>query len=366
MPRNGGSSTLQPISFVNPASLWFVCRVTLGPIGAPLAGLYGLVTLVRRHAYDHGWLAAAEPGVTTVSVGGLEAGGSGKTPVAGFLLRSFVSAGRSPGLLTRGYGRSSRGPVVRQPGEDPDPARLGDEPAMLVRSGLDVPVAACARRVVGAARLVELGCDTLVLDDGFAHRALARHVDIVVLRGERPLGNGHLLPWGSLREPASSLARASIVWHHFRREAGEPQARLLELAPSAVHVASSGRIVGPQDVAGNDVPVNGQRVVSAAGIARPEDLFDSASRLGLEVVATRAFADHHPFGVADVRGLARLAERARAAAVVVSEKDVVKLAPIWNGPPLWTVGVRVVVHVGIAGLAALLDLSASCLRAANG
>jgi tetraacyldisaccharide 4'-kinase len=345
--------------------LWFLSAVTLGPVGAPFASLYGLVTLIRRLAYDRGWLAAADPGVRTISVGGLEAGGSGKTPVAGFLLRSLVGAGRAPGLLTRGYGRASRGLVVRRVGERADPARLGDEPAMLVRGGLDLPIAACARRVVGAARLVELGCDTLVLDDGFAHRALARHVDIVVLRGEQPLGNGHLLPWGSLREPPSSLGRADVVWHHFRGEPGEARARLVERAPGAVHVASSGRPAGPLDAAGNEVLVSGQRVVAAAGIARPTDLSESASRLGLEVVATRAFADHHRYAAADVRRLAALAEAENAAAVLVTEKDAVKLAPIWRGPPLWTIGVRVLIHAGMEQLAARLGIPAECLLAAE-
>ena len=157
------------------ASLWLVW------VAATLAGLYGLVVCVRRWLYDRGFLASYRAPLWVISVGGLEAGGTGKTPVAGWLLRALLDAQKHPGLLTRGYKRSSVGLSIRVLNTPPDPDTLGDEAAMLVASGLNIPVAACAKRKDAVVPMIQEGCDCLVLDDGFSHRSLVRDCDIVVL-----------------------------------------------------------------------------------------------------------------------------------------------------------------------------------------
>ncbi|MBI3180156.1 MAG: tetraacyldisaccharide 4'-kinase, partial [Deltaproteobacteria bacterium] len=330
----------------------------LGPQWAPLASFYGVWILWRRALYDRGVLGAHDPGAFTVSVGGLEAGGSGKTPVAHLLTRVLAGAGKRVGLVTRGYGRQRRGLVVRETGAAALPAEIGDEAAMLVAAGLDIPVAACGRRVLAARALVRLGCDVLVVDDGFAHRALARHLDVVVLCGERPLGSGHLLPWGSLREPASSLARAHVIWLHFRSGvAGEPPAWLAQVAPKAQVVVSASRPLPTRDARGGVVSLRGVPVVVAAGIARPHELFVAVAAAGARVVATRAWRDHALYTAAHVRELSSLAARHRAAAVVVTPKDAVKLAALWQGPPLWVQDRAVQPVRGHEALAARLGVS---------
>jgi len=337
--------------------------MALGPIAAPLAGLYGAVVLARRAAYDRGWLAVAESPLFTVSVGGLEVGGSGKTPVTGLLLAALKAAGQSVGLLTRGYGRESRGLLVRAPGEPVTPEAIGDEPAMLIGGGLDVPVAACASRLLGARALVEAGCDAAVLDDAFSHRALARHVDIVVLRGESPVGNGHLLPWGTLREPASSLARAQVVWLHFRRGA-TPAPEWLEPYGKA-HVVSEA-IPGPvtDALSREERDVRGRRLLLAAGIARPRDLIDTVEALGGNAAELVPFADHHRFSVTDAAALARRARAGGVDAVAVTAKDAVKLARHWPaGTPLWVVRQRLAIREGAGSLAKFLNIKEKFLHA---
>ncbi len=332
--------------------------VWLGPQWAPLASLYAAWILLRRALYDRGVCKVEAAGAFTVSVGGLEVGGSGKTPVAHLVARAFASAGKQVGLVTRGYGRQSRGLVVRERGAPARPREIGDEAAMLVAAGVDIPVGVCARRVEAARALVQRGCDTLVLDDGFAHRALARHLDVVVLRGERPLGGGHLLPWGTLREPRSSLARAQVIWLHYRSGmAGEPPPWLRAAAPRALWVASVARPLPPCDLHRRPVSLAGTPVVVAAGIARPSELFQAVAAAGARVVATHAFRDHAAYTATEVRELAESAVRHQAAAVVVTPKDAVKLVEVWQGPPLWVQDREVALVRGGEALAALLGLS---------
>jgi tetraacyldisaccharide 4'-kinase len=336
--------------------------MNLGPIASPLAGLFGLGVLTRRLAYDCGLLPAAPAPLFTVSVGGLEVGGTGKTPVTEKLLRAFVGAGRTTALLTRGYGRRTRGLVLRAPGEPADPAAIGDEPAMLVQGGLDVRVAASERRAVGMSALRDLGVDTVVMDDAFSHRAQARNVDIVVLRGEAPFGNGHLMPWGSLREPPSSLARAHVVWLHFR--AGlvrEEPAWWRRWCGHAVRVVSQACATSPTDVGGRPFALGGRCIVAAAGIADPDQFFRGLEALGAESAIQLALPDHARFDATTVAHLNRLASTHAAAAVVVTPKDAVKLKPIWHGVPLVVVGTRVEICEGAAALALSLQISPELL-----
>jgi tetraacyldisaccharide 4'-kinase len=312
-------------------------------------------------------LHAEKAPVATFSVGGLEVGGSGKTPVTALLLRALATSGRHPGLLTRGYGRPRGDLVVRLPGEAAEAEAIGDEPAMLVGGGLDVPVAACPSRRLGARALVAAGVGCLVLDDGFSHRALARDLDIVVLRGERPFGNGHLLPWGTLREPPSSLGRAHIVWLHFRDRAqlcvDKPSWWDRLASASAACVVSVAEPTGAHDAAGNPAQLAGARVVAAAGIASPGDFFASLASLGAEVVESYALADHRRYSCQDVEVLVRTVSAVGAQALVVTPKDAVKVAPLWPAAsvPLWVLGTQPAIVCGGDILAARLGIAAAAL-----
>lgn len=349
---------------------------------APLAAVYGAGVAVRRWAYDGHLLPRAAAPLRVISIGGLEAGGSGKTPLTGYVLAALVRRGVPCGLLTRGYGRAQRGLVLRRVATPAQVAAIGDEATMLVEAGLDVPVAACADRRRGAAALAASGCEVAVMDDGFAHRRLRRTLDVVVLRAEAPFGRGphHYLPWGSLRESPRALRRADVVVFYggVRDDAPWPDAatrdRLLRLlrawagaaravrdvdgdvvnkagaptppdqggaAPLAVGWAWS-RLQAPGAPAGADPPpqgpapsLSGHRVVAAAGIARPAKFFAALRAAGANVLAARGFADHHAFAAADVAALRALAGRHGAVQVAVTAKDAVKLAPLWPpGPPV--------------------------------
>jgi tetraacyldisaccharide 4'-kinase len=326
----------------------------LGFLGAPLAALYGLGVLARRFSYNRGLRSVFSPSVLTISIGSLEAGGTGKTPVAALVLSLLVASGKKPGLLTRGYRRQSRGLSVRLAGEAADPDRIGDEPAMVVDQGLDVPVAACSRREIGAQALIAVGCDALVLDDGFAHRALARQLDVVVLRGEQPFGNGHLLPWGTLREPATSLRRAHVVWLHYGANAClERPSWWDRTCPQAAWIVSEAKDGPVHTPAGVEVSLAGERVVAAAGIARPESFWASLRRQNADVCAFLALGDHHRYTRDDVAKIEKIMTCRHASALVVTAKDAVKLKRLWQAGPLLVAETEVQLRLGKDQLVAL-------------
>ncbi len=331
-----------------------------GAIALPAAWAYEGVIRLRNWLFDIGIRNTYESKLFTISVGGIEAGGVGKSPVTQYLLGQLLKMDRRPALVSRGYGRHSDGLVIRHLSTPAVAADIGDEPAMMVAAGLDVPIAVCASRKDAVRALEVKGqCDVLVLDDGFAHRALCRHLEVVVLRAEAPFGSGQLLPAGTLREPAAGLKRAHILWFHDKRGACDEKAiaQARALAPQALCIRSEGSVVGARDGRGQPLDFSGARVVAAAGIARPADLRHTLERAGLEVATLMAYPDHHVFTLRDVEHMRAACQQHRAQCVAVTAKDAVKLEALWQDDPEgWMVlDYGVSVGEGVDQLMALLN-----------
>jgi len=301
---------------------------------SPWQWLYAAALAARRRRL--GARARRLP-VPVVSVGNLHWGGGGKTPTTIAVATRLRDRGRSVTVLSRGYGRSTRGPLVVSRGSGPEVAvgDAGDEPHLIARRLPGVAV------VVGESRFEagELALGTLeprpdlfLLDDGFAHVRLARDLDLLLFPAADPWAGGRLAPSGRLREPLSAAAGADAVLltgvEAGASGAGGGAELAGKLSPfgysgpgfAAVSVAAAvrmpdGRALGP-----------GSSVYAVAAIARPEPFFDALERAGLDVVGRRSFRDHHPYPESDVRALEATARELGAETVVTTEKDAAKLA----------------------------------------
>jgi tetraacyldisaccharide 4'-kinase len=285
----------------------------------PAAGVYGAAVAVRNAAYDRGWLRTTRVPAHVVSVGNLTVGGTGKTPVALWIAEQLRARGRRVAIVARGYRKRRKGVVVVSTGAGPlvTPEEGGDEAVMLAHRFAG-PVVTAERRAEGAAHACSvLGCDTIVLDDGFQHRALARDVDVVVLADDPAAAR--LLPAGSRREPWSALRRA-----HLALTVGG--AAVPVVGPPAVRIDVEPRaLVSIRDGAWETSPLGalaGADVVAVAGVARPARFVATLAGLGARVVRTLTFPDHHAYGPDD---LAAIAAAAAAGRLVTTEKDLVKL-----------------------------------------
>ncbi len=330
----------------------------------------GIVT-ARDAGFRTGIFRSASVPARVISVGNLAAGGTGKTPLVALLASRLAAKGRRVAILTRGYGRSRRGLAALAPGEtEADWRRIGDEPALLRRALPAVPMVIAADRVLGAREAIRrFAADTLILDDGFQHRWLARDLDLVLLDALRPWDNGHLLPRGLLREPPAALARAHRVlltadtpadWEAAAARValwarGVPAAGAVRLPNGWFSLSSAPESIGPEDAGGRLPPegLAGARAVAFAGIARPERFRDMATRLGLEIAAFLTFRDHHPYTPSDLVAIAAAARQHRADLAVTTEKDAVRLRGlplpaglpfhvlriamdvVWNAPVFW-------------------------------
>ena len=174
----------------------------------PLSWLYGLIVRLRRAGYARRWLHSAALSRPVIVVGNLTVGGTGKTPLVCWLVGALRQRGYKPGIVTRGYGGSLRTTHRLQPSDRAE--SVGDEPLLLLRR-TGVPVMVGRDRPVAAQALIEAGCDVIVSDDGLQHYGLERRVELVVVDGERGLGNGWLLPAGPLREGPERLASVTAT-----------------------------------------------------------------------------------------------------------------------------------------------------------
>ena len=311
-------------------TLWYPSRPVsfrasaLGAPLAPAAACFRLAVAARNLLFEVGVLGAEEvPGLRVVSVGNLTAGGAGKTPVVAFLAERFLRKGERVAILSRGHGRQEH--RLRRVEGPPWPSarEVGDEPLLLARRLPGAQVWVGASRVALARQAQSAGATLALLDDGFQHRRLARAADVVVLDEAVGLGSGHLLPWGPLREPASALRRASVLW---LRVASRPA----PLPPwpeglkgvRARHGAVE--VLGPDGVVLPLAHLRGRRVLAFCGIARPSAFEQTLRELAAEVVSVHGFADHHSFRPTELAGLRASAVTARAE-LVTTEKDAMRL-----------------------------------------
>lgn len=282
-----------------------------------------------------------------ISVGNLSLGGTGKTPTVIAICRYLQRNGWKVGILSRGYGGSlshSGGVVSDGRRVLATVAQAGDEPLLLARQlpGVVVLVGKDRRRTARWA-VEQFGCEVLVLDDGFQYWQLYRDVDLVLLDGEHPLGNGQTLPAGTLREPVHHLQRADALL--MQGQICSSLAERFPLLPCFVWQKSP-LGVRPLHRAGaysQAHVLQGKRVFALAAIASFRSFPPLLTQLGAQVVGMWNLPDHHRYTASDMTEAQRRAHACQAEVIVVTEKDAVKLEEIRDLSleiPIWVLDIE--------------------------
>jgi tetraacyldisaccharide 4'-kinase len=333
---------------------------------SPLSWAYGGIVAARRRAFASGRRSGTRLDLPVIVVGNLTVGGTGKTPMVAWLAWQLGALGKRVGIASRGYGSAGHG--VLQVDQASDWQRFGDEPVLLQRR-TGVPVVVAADRVAAARRLMELGADLVLCDDGLQHLRLARDFEIAVIDGTRGLGNGRLLPAGPLREAATRLSAVdAIVINGVPKPGlldllgalGTPPPLCMRMVPSALEPVRDIAALRAAGAAGAALwgqrleDLHGVRVHAVAGIGNPRRFFDLLRSFGLDIMP-HAFPDHHAF-------TARTLDLPGSWPILMTEKDAVRCAP-FASDRLACVPVTAQFSPADAD-SLLLDISARCVRAA--
>ncbi len=280
----------------------------------PLTLCYRVLSSLRRTAYAIGGLRSERAAVPVIVVGNLVVGGAGKTPTVMALVQALRQAGWTPGVISRGHGRSGAAAVAVR--DDSPVAEVGDEP-LLIRLRTRAPVWVARRRIEAARGLCAAHpeIDVLVADDGLQHLALARDVQVIVF-DDRGAGNGWQLPAGPLRQPVPRHVpvNSHVLYNAARASTPWPGALAKRQLAGAVRLHDwwQGVPATPQALAA----LRGRRLLAAAGMAVPERFFAMLRDAGLQPIAL-PLPDHHAFEP--------LPWPEDTPEVLVTEKDAVKL-----------------------------------------
>lgn len=319
-----------------------------------LSYLFRLIVQFRLSLYAYGILRHHTLGCQVISVGNLTVGGTGKTPVVEVFARDLQRAGRKVAILSRGYKKSEpqflqrvidwvlmrdrhRPPRIVTDGKTLllDSAMSGDEPYMLATNLKDVAVLVDKNRVKSGRYAIEkLGCDTLVLDDGFQYLALKHRVEIVLVDRKNPFGNGHMLPRGILREPIRNLRRADFVFitkcDGRDNSALKDQIRAYNTRAEIIECRHRARYL--RNLFSDDEQplsfLNGIEVTALSGIAAPEGFEQELERHGARVVYRERFEDHHRYTQQQILDIINRSKELNVQAIITTEKDAVRFPRI--------------------------------------
>jgi len=299
----------------------------------PLAGLFWMASALRRALYRAALLRCVRLPVPVIVVGNITVGGSGKTPLVLWLADFLRDRGWRPGIVSRGYAGSARGPLPVTAASDP--ALAGDEPVLLARRSL-CPVWIGRDRAAAAQALLaaEPGCNVILADDGLQHYRLGRDVEIAVVDGRRRFGNGLPLPAGPLREPESRLGKVDAVVWQGQAAPGPGQFSML--------LAGDGfwNLLNPEAGAGPGA-FHGRRICAVAGIGDPQRFFEHLRGLGLEG-RSQAFPDHYAYRPGDLLF-------PDCDVILMTEKDAVKCTA-FAAENMWALSVHAEVDAALGEL----------------
>lgn len=272
----------------------------------PLSYLYGLcsklnIVLRSRDSYK------AEPFV--ISIGNINVGGTGKTPLTIALSNYLIAEGYSVAVIGHAYKADIENAEIATEKHTVD--QVGDEAKQMLKM-LDKKVLMIVgkKRIDSIKLAEEKKIDVVILDDGYTATYIKRDLNIVVLDGKVQLGNQRVMPAGPLREPISGLSRADcmVVINRHRKLDFEFDNESFYLKSK---ISYSKNLLT-------------RSLFAFCGLGIPSKFYNSLNKEGLCIKETQSFPDHHKYTNQDIENL-QIKAKNNNLQLVTTLKDLVKV-----------------------------------------
>ena len=304
---------------------------------APFILFYGFTISVRNLFFDKSVFKSEKVNAKVISVGNINVGGSGKTPLVIYVTNLLKNSGYKVGVLSRGYGRKSIGYKLVSKGDAilTSVEECGDE---IYHTALECKVAAAVseNRVKGAKRLIEeTGINTIVLDDAFQHRWIGRDIDLVIIDqnfvNNKSFFTHNLLPSGDLREGFDSLKRAdAIIVNRKFLDKEEIKSEMKKYFKGKQIFTSYYKAISFVDamrkIEYNLDDFKGQESLVVSGIANPQSFLNVLGNVHVNTQNKLIFRDHKNYTLREVQQIRKRFYTTNSHSVVTTEKDAVKLS----------------------------------------
>jgi len=326
-------------------------------IGRPLSPVYSAVMRLRAFLYSKNILTQHHLPTLVISVGNLTMGSTGHTPLVQYISEQLNQRGLKPAIVSRGYGGKANAQInIVSDGKNIllDAVNAGDEPRLLAENLTGVPVLTGNKRAVtGQHAIKELGADVIVIDDGFQHLSVHRDIDLVLFHADTLLSTNRVLPGGDLREPPTALHRAhGFIITGLTSDNGNQvqifQEFLNKLFPDkpifTVHyqpatILKKGLAQTVSDITATQAV--GMRLYGFSGIANPNSFKQLLMQEKYNLIGFKVFRDHHDYSKREIQELGELARKTGAKALITTEKDFVKLKPLFlRDIPILSLGIE--------------------------
>ncbi|MBT4177427.1 MAG: tetraacyldisaccharide 4'-kinase [Candidatus Marinimicrobia bacterium] len=316
----------------------------------------------RNLFYRFGFFITRKLPVPVISVGNITAGGTGKTPMVLALAHKLQKEGYRPAILSRGYGRNTKGAQIVSDGKTNFKSweAVGDEPALMAKNSEGIPILVDENRFRGGMLLFEkFKPDLILLDDGFQHRSLFRDLDIVLINGKDTKKTHKLLPYGSLREPWNQLSRADviIVTKNTSNKNSSYLNRKLNTIKSPIYrsnllVENHLKSLDKTQIIISEMKDKKAFLFSALGDNKSFE--DTANKAGIRIEKSYAFTDHHKYTNIDLKLIQKKFISSKSDYLLTTEKDMIKLNKDWSSLPIYALAVKMTLPENL-GLSNMLD-----------
>jgi tetraacyldisaccharide 4'-kinase len=324
----------------------------------PLAMFYWGLVYWRSLFYKYGFFVSRRLPCSVISIGNITVGGTGKTPTVIFLAEYLKGKGKRVAVLSRGYGRATKGTLMVSDGNGPNVSweKSGDEPFLMAKKLNQIPVVVDEDRFRGGMFIMQkFNPDIILLDDAFQHRAIERDLDLVLVNSGDKSFDHKLLPYGLLREPWMNINRGdAVVLTKTNLKKPKPflirkiKESRLPILHSTTHASLS--TLSPE----KPDSIKKKKVFIVSAIGDSSGFNQTVKNLGCDIVGEKVFPDHFKYSQSDWKNTESLS--AQVDYIITTEKDWVKIEHFSFTKPVIVVGIKIKIQPGKKLERLLIDL----------